>query len=187
MSDDKLNYYEFASQIALPFLGSHETVLKDIFKHLQKKFNLQINSNQKFIDLGSGNGTVIIYCALKCAIKSVGVEINSNLVKETEDRIKNLKENNEIGDRELMKRLDKIEVVQSDLFTITLEAYDFIYIFSLPTMQRYLKHIFQTARQDAVIISYKYPLEHLPLLKKVSELTTSIYEQILSTYFYQRV
>ena len=49
---------KFYSQIDLPFQETRQDHLKEIFKTLEGKFNLQKYSNQVFIDLGSGNGQV---------------------------------------------------------------------------------------------------------------------------------
>ncbi|MFX0177595.1 MAG: hypothetical protein ACFE85_15390, partial [Candidatus Hodarchaeota archaeon] len=79
------------TQLELPFQASDEYFLKEIFEILKKKFKLECNSNQRFIDLGSGDGSVIINFTLRFKLYSIGIEINKNLIIETKERIKNLK------------------------------------------------------------------------------------------------
>jgi 16S rRNA G966 N2-methylase RsmD len=180
MDKEKNFYYDISSQSAFPFLESNEKVLEKIFKVLEKKFHLKAHSDQQLIDLGSGNGSVILYCSLNYDIKSFGIEINSNLVIETEKRIERLKHQN----KALTKRLEKITLIRGDLFNISLDRFDFIYIFSLPTMQKYLNHIFCTAKKNSILISYKYPLENFPYLKEVHILKIKINKKKILTYFY---
>jgi cyclopropane fatty-acyl-phospholipid synthase-like methyltransferase len=182
MENDNNNYYEIISQSALPYLESDERILKKVFAVLEKKFQLSVHSNQQFCDLGSGNGTVIIYCSLHYDIKSIGIEINSHLVKETQERIEALKQMK----KELIPSLEKISLIRGDLFNISLEAFDFIYIFSLPSMQKYLTHVFRTADSETVFISYKYPLRNFPFLHEQCRIKTSLNQREIFTYFYQK-
>ncbi len=182
MDKEEKEYYDISSQSALPFLESNKKVLKEIFKILEKKFHLKAYSDQRLIDLGSGNGAVIIYCSLNYNIKSIGIEINSNLVKETERRIQKLK----LQKKSLRKSLEKINLIRGDLFKVSLERFDFIYIFSLPTIQKYLNHVFITAKNNTIFISYKYPLKNFPFLKEVQVLKTKINKKKVLTFFYQK-
>ncbi len=59
MKDNK--YYELQAQLSLPFLSTSSEALTQIFKTLENRFELKIGSPQKLIDLGAGNGNVIIY------------------------------------------------------------------------------------------------------------------------------
>ncbi|MHA1191085.1 MAG: hypothetical protein ACTSP9_02160 [Promethearchaeota archaeon] len=58
------NYYELQSQLSLPFLSTSSEALAQIFKTLENRFGLKKGSTQKLIDLGAGNGNVIIFSAL---------------------------------------------------------------------------------------------------------------------------
>ena len=155
---DKHNYNEIQSQLALPYLSSHEGVLEGIFNILESKFHLKKKSNQSFIDLGSGNGNVVIYSGINYSIKSIGIEINENLIKEAKDLIKSLN----------WRQRRYIRIMRGDLFQYNLEKYDFIYIFSLPSMQKFLDHVFRTAKKGAVVISYKYSLSNMDKLLKLA-------------------
>ena len=149
------NHYKFHSQLNLPFLETHQEYLVEIFNILQLKFGLIRNSNQELIDLGSGDGRVIMHASLNHGIKSIGIEINETLVKEARMNLKLIKREKN-HEKNLFK---KIKIKTGDIFEEDLGKYDFIYIFSLPTMQKYLTHVFNTAKKDAIIISYKYPLK----------------------------
>ena len=147
----KHDNYEIQSQLALPYLSTHNVVLEGIFKTLEIKFKLKRKSKQSFIDLGSGDGKVVIYSGANYKIKSIGIEINKELVKEANSSLKNLKW--------MTRRY--IRFKNEDFYCQNLEKYDFIYMYSLPSMHKFLIHLFRTIKSGAVIISYKYPLSNM--------------------------
>ncbi len=149
------DYRKFISQLSLPYLGTPLELIPSIFDTLTEKFYLKRNSSQKFIDLGSGNGRIIIFSAVNYGVKSVGIEIDENLIEEAKETIKSLKREKKIH-RKLFKL---IEIRNEDLFTQDLQEYDFIYIYSLPSMQKSLNHVFKTTKPEAIIISFKYELK----------------------------
>ena len=172
------------SQLELPFLETPPDLLEEIFHTLRDKFGLYKNSNQKLIDLGAGNGTVIIYSALNYNIESFGIEINPNLIEETKRRIRILKAKHN-HKKSIIK---KIKIELGDFYQKNLKKFDFIYIYSLPTMQKYLKHVFSTAKKGAIIVSHKYALDGLnSYLKFDYELTQKKGNKEFSTYFYLRL
>ena len=152
----KRKVYDVQSQLTLPFLASHSEVIEGIFNILEKKFGLRQGSNQHFIDLGSGDGSVVIYSAVNYKLRSFGIEINQELFKEAKGSIKRLN----------WKIKHNIRIMKGDLFQQNLEKFDFIYIFSLPSMHKFLLHVFRTAKKGAVIISYKYKLLNIAKLLK---------------------
>ena len=182
MCEKKIN--KFYSQLELPFQETKQVYLKKIFKTLEREFDLRKNSRQIFIDLGSGNGQVIIYSALKYGIRSIGIEIDPILIKEAKKSIRLLKEGNIFK----KKVLRKITLIHGDFYAHNLKDYDFIYIYSLPTMQKYLKHVFQTAKRGVIIISHMYPLKNLThYLESMTKLEHNKENQEISTYFYRRI
>jgi len=180
----KKNKGNFLSQLQLPFLETPLVLLEEIFHILQVKFGLARNSNQKLVDLGAGNGQIIIYSALNYGIKSFGIEINENLIIEAKEKIKLIKK-----EKKFKKRLfRKIKLIQEDFFNISLENYNFIYIFSLPTMQKFLNHVFLTAKSGAIVISFKYPLSNFEKILKLSyKLELKGVQQVLNTYYYVKL
>ena len=180
----KIKQYDIHSQLALPFLETNQDFLRDIFRILKLNFGLKRRSNQKLIDLGSGDGRVIIYSALKYGIKAVGIEINENLVKEAKNNIRLVKKKNTSN----KKDLKQIEIVSGDFFQQNLKNFDYIYIFSLPTMHEYLQHIFRTARIGTTIISHKYPLiqKFFPSLRLDHTLKHEVENSEIFTYYYSK-
>ncbi|MBY8985631.1 MAG: class I SAM-dependent methyltransferase, partial [Candidatus Lokiarchaeota archaeon] len=143
------------SQLELPFLETNRICLHQIFETLEQEFDLKKNSQQVFVDLGAGNGQVIIFSALNYGLKSFGIEIDLTLVEEAKRSIKLLKKLNK-NNKEFLR---KIKIIQGDFYKQNLGNYDFIYIYSLPTMQKFLRHIFQTVKNGTVIISHMYPFK----------------------------
>ena len=176
-------YNRFQSQLDLPFLETPKQSLQELFQILELKFGLTKGSNQKLVDLGSGNGQVVIFSATNYHIKSIGVEINQELIKEANERI-NAKRNEPFVKKKDIKR---IRILNLDFYQINLSSYDFIYIYSLPTMQKYLKHVFFTIKKDAIVISYKYPLEGFEkILTLEFILEAGEKEYRINSYFYRR-
>ncbi len=177
-------YVDLNSQLDLPFLETPLIHLPPIFTTLSKEFGLRQYSKQRFLDLGAGNGQVIIFSAENYSIRSTGIEISPILVEEAICTIRALKKQ-----KRLTKRIfKKIEIIQGDFYEYNLKNYDFIYIYSLPTMQKFLRHVFQTARKDTIIISHKYQLKILEEDLRL-EFKLTLYEgnHKIYTYFYRKV
>ncbi len=177
------DYLKFVSQLSLPFLETPWELIPNIFNLLAEKFNLIHNSSQKLIDLGAGNGRVVIYSALNYGIKSIGIEINHNLMEEAKEIIKTLKQ--EKSYRKELFRL--IELRNEDLFQQNLKDYDFIYIYSLPSMQKSLNHVFKTAKNGAIFISFKYELNGFDsYLQKEYSLEIDQKNKVWTAYYYKK-
>ncbi len=183
MAKNKQNFYNLYSQLNLPYLETKKEFLKNIFEELELKFGLKKKSNLKFIDLGSGDGRVIFYAALNYGLKSTGLEINTNLIKEAKYKLKQLKNRTNYKKR----LIRKIKIKYGDIFQHNLKNYNFIYTFSLPTMQSYLRHVFNSALKDSIIISYMYPLSEFNnylILKDKLDLIGD--DQEISVFFYRK-
>lgn len=178
------NHKSLHSQLALPFRETDSDHLIDIFTTLENKFGLQRNSNQTLVDLGAGNGKIIIFSALHYGLKSIGIEINSTFIAEAKNRIAELRKKPVYP----KKMFQNIQLEVGDLFSQNIQKFDFIYIYGLPTMHKYLNHVFQTAKKGAIIISYKYPIDifktylvlEYKLLKKARN-------QKFGIFFYRKV
>jgi cyclopropane fatty-acyl-phospholipid synthase-like methyltransferase len=181
----KLEIFEtFHSQLDLPFLETDVSFIEEIFKTLELEFGLEHNSKQKLIDLGAGNGSIIIYSALNYNIDSHGIEIDQNLKNEADNRIKLMKKEGKYEKR----RFNKIEIVIGDFYVVNLEKYDFIYIYSLPSMQKFLKPLFKTANKGAIIISHRYPIEdYTSLLRLEYTLKHERAEKEIYSFFYVKI
>ncbi len=175
--------YETQSQQALPFLETDRDFLPEILKTLETKFGLKKDSNQRFADLGSGNGRVVIEVGLSCGIRALGFEINSNLIQEAKTLVKQFKKEK----KHPKARFKKIQFEQADLFQLNLKDFDYIYIFTLPSTFRFLNHVFITAKTGAVIISFKYPFDMFEnYLKLEFVLSQKVENKEISTYFYKK-
>ena len=182
MSDK--DFIKMYSQLDLPFQETKEIYLKKIFKTLEKEFDLKENSKQSFIDLGSGNGRIIIYSAINYRIRSIGIEIDPILIKEAKNSIRLLREAKTFE----KKLLNKITLIHGNFYTHSLKKYDFIYIYSLPTMQKYLKHVFKTAQNGSIIISHIYPLKNLNIYLELKlKLEFDKEDKETFTFFYRRI
>lgn len=179
-----MNFEKLHSQLDLPFLETDIKFIKEIFQTLQYKFGLKSNSKQNLIDLGAGNGSIVIFSALNYNIKSFGVEINQKLINEAISRIRSLKK--EGGNKKRLFRNIKLKL--GDFYLLNLNGYNYIYIYSLPSMHKYLKHVFSTAKKGAIFISHKYPLEGFKsILKDEYRLEHEIAKQKLYTFFYKKI
>ena len=112
MAKKKYNSYSLHSQLDLPYLETNESFIKDIFETLETKFSLKKDSKQRFIDLGCGDGRVVIYATLHYGIQSTGVEINLNLIEEAKSKLKLLQTNKIYKKRQIKKIRSRYE----DLF-----------------------------------------------------------------------
>lgn len=181
---DTNDYEKFLSQLELPFLESKKNYIYRIFEKLELEFGLKKNSQQLFVDIGAGNGKVVIFSALNYGIKSFGVEINLTLVKEAKRSIELLKK----LEKNKKKQLRKIKMIFGDFYKQNLGSYDFIYIYSLPTMQKYLRHVFQTAKNGATIISHMFPFKDF---KECLDLKLKLEHEgenhDVATYFYKKI
>ncbi|MFX1395704.1 MAG: class I SAM-dependent methyltransferase [Promethearchaeota archaeon] len=154
-----------------------------IFTELKDNFRLVKRSKQKFVDLGSGDGRVVIRASMAYEINALGIEIDERLVNDAKSTVKQLRKNKALTHK--VARLIRFKV--GDIFEQDLKKFDFIYIFSLPTMQKYLKHVFSTIKSSTIVISHRYPLEiDNSILKLESKLETKIDERSIYTYFYSK-
>ncbi|MFW9818531.1 MAG: methyltransferase domain-containing protein [Candidatus Thorarchaeota archaeon] len=184
MKRRQINFEKFHSQLDLPFLETDSKLINEIFRILQNKFGLVSNSKQRLIDLGAGNGSIVIFAALNLNIKSYGIEINQELINEANSRIRSLKK-----EGNYKKRLFRnIKLRFGNFYLLNLNNYDYIYIYSLPSMHKYLKHVFSTAKNEAIFISHKYPLVGFEsFLKNEYRLEHEIAQQKLYTFFYKKI
>jgi precorrin-6B methylase 2 len=144
-------FYDIQSQVALPYSPTPEAVIQAAFANLEMGFGLSRGSSQTFMDLGAGTGQIVMYCAKTFKIASFGIEINQSFVRLAQKAIRH-------------EKLKNANVFKGDLFDHHLGAYDYIFIFTLPTIQRFLNHVFETAHRGAIVFTYKYALDQLDSL-----------------------
>ncbi len=79
-----------------------------------------LKAGETMFDLGSGDGRIVIRAAEKFKAKSIGVEFDSSLAKQSEERIKSL-------------GLDKLaHIIEGDLLKQNYESADLITVYLLP-------------------------------------------------------
>lgn len=169
------------TQLALPFQETDEIHLKEIFDELEECFNLIKDSNQRLLDLGAGNGKVIFYSALNYGIKAVGIEINHNLVLEAKRHLKILK----LQKKYPKERFKKIKIKEGDIFEEGVSDYDYIYVFSLPTFNMFLRDLLVRSKDSVVLICYKYPLSNMEeIIELKKEVIHHHPKKDVKSYFY---
>ncbi|MHA1688094.1 MAG: class I SAM-dependent methyltransferase [Promethearchaeota archaeon] len=181
MGRKKEDFREISSKLILPYLETDMESIVEIFRVLEREFGLIRGSKQKLVDLGSGDGRIVIHAAMNYEIEAHGVELDKYYCQQSKKMVKKLKKEN----KSKKKTLKKARFKRGDLFEFNLKNYDFVYVYSYPPMQKYLKHVLKTAKKGAVIISHGYellPFSEFLLLEKMitcrkgkGEISTSFY------------
>ena len=138
-----------------PFLPSFRRKNKKSARHLATVIDLvkHLVSGCRFIDLGSGDGRVVIKFA-QAGFESTGIEINPMLVWWSRIKIKT-------------HGLKNAQIVQSNFWKQNLTQYDVIYIFQLNSVNALLSQKFkQELKPGAIVISVDFFLPGLELIKK---------------------
>lgn len=142
--------------IGAPFMPSYrkrasQTHLSNIIDFL--KFNSSVDTDnqniKKFIDLGSGDGRIVIEFA-QAGFESYGIELNPFLVLWSRWKIKRLGLNN-------------TKIIWGDFWKINFSDFDVFYIFHFQVANNLLAKKF---KNNAVIISFGFVLPGLKLIKK---------------------
>jgi len=141
----KKKSWKFKAQEALPYLATPMHVIESIFKFLKEK-NL-IKKGQRFIDLGAGDGRVIVFASEFYSLISLGLEINENLIETAESEIK----------RKNLSNLCKIE--EADLFNYDISNMDIIYCFFLPSNYKYCAHMVEKVKSGGMVINIRWNLK----------------------------
>ena len=133
------------SQEFLPYMATPTKVIESIFKFLKEK-NL-IKENQRLVDLGAGDGRVIVYASEFYSLISLGLEININLIKTAESEI-------------LRKNLSATcKMKEIDLFNYDISEMDIVFCFFLPSNYEYCSHIIQKVKSGGIVINIKWNLK----------------------------
>jgi tRNA A58 N-methylase Trm61 len=133
------------AQEALPYLATPIHVIESIFKYLNEK-NL-IKKGQRLVDLGAGDGRVIIYASEFYNLISLGLEININLIKTAESEIirKNLS--------------DLCMIKEEDLFNYDISDMDIVFCFFIPSNYAYCSHVIKLIKSGGLVINIKWDLK----------------------------
>ncbi len=117
---------------------------------------INLNENEVFADLGSGEGDVLIRAAEKFNCFCTGFEVNRQLLLEAKRKIKTTPVSN------------KVDVACADLFTVKLSPFDAIYVYPFPTIAaRLSEKIREECRKGAKVLTYDYSLPNFKPAKTV--------------------
>ena len=141
----KKKSWKIETQKVLPYLATPINVIESIFKFLKEK-NL-IKNNQRLVDLGAGDGRVIVFASEFYSLISLGLEININLIKTAESEIirKNLSE--------------RCKIKEKDLFNYDISEMDIIFCFFLPSNFVYCTHIIEMIKSGGIVINIRWDLK----------------------------
>ena len=135
-----------------PFEGTKKRVVKEMIKISKVK------KQDKIVELGSGDGRIVIEFAKKGAIVE-GFEINPILVYLSRRKIK--KENLQ----------DRAKIYWKSFWKINLSKYDIIVLFQFETIMRKLERKIKTeAKKSVRIISNTWKFPSLKLMKQVGKI-----------------
>ncbi len=141
----KKESWKIKTQEDLPYLATPIKVIESVFKFLYEK--KLIKKDDKLIDLGAGDGRIIIHASEFYGIESLGLEINENLIKTAESEIK----------RKNLSEICKIREV--DLFNYDISDKDIIFCFFLPTNYAYCTHMVEIVKPGAIVINIRWDLK----------------------------
>ncbi|MDD4937973.1 MAG: hypothetical protein PHX34_03060 [Candidatus Shapirobacteria bacterium] len=136
-------FYIFYLQL-IPGAFYYPSVEKDIQSLIK---SVKPKSKDIFVDLGSGDGRIII-AAAKMGIKSVGYELNPTLFYKSTKKIKKLH----------LSHLAKIKL--KNFWKIDFNSIDIIYVYQFPKYIKKLEKILNQTNHSITVISYRYPFPH---------------------------
>lgn len=149
----------------LPFLPSSEAVIKAGFSLVKPR------PDDVLVDLGCGDGRVLIYAAKKYGIYCVGYELNPVLVR--------------LARREVRwnKADGLVDIVEGDLFYADLSRFSLVFVYPSPRITRPLSlKILSECRPGCRIIVHDHPLEGIAPLYEVKIPTLSVHVHTVYVY-----
>jgi SAM-dependent methyltransferase len=141
----KKESWKIIAQTDLPYLPTSQIVIEEVFKFLSEKELLK--DKKTLIDLGAGDGRVIIYATEKYGFMTTGLEINSELIQSTQEKINQLNIS------------EKCQVIEADLYDFDISHQDIIFCFILPSSHNYFKHVIENIRPGAIILSIRWAMD----------------------------
>lgn len=133
----------FGEEIAkdVPYVPTPQEVVDAMLKIAN------VNSNDILLDLGSGDGRIVISAAKNHQVKrAVGVEIDPALVAESRRNI------------ERAGVADRAEILQQNLFDTDLSKYTVITMYLLPSVNLRLRHKLLRLKPGTRIVSHAFDM-----------------------------
>jgi len=129
------------SKDAGPYVPSPQSVVSDMLRYAD------VNEKDFLIDLGSGDGRIVLTAAKVFGARGFGVEIKDDLVRKS----------NETAQREGLA--DRVKFMKQDLFKTDMSQATVITMYLLPDTVNLLKDKFlNELRPGTRIVSHDYPL-----------------------------
>lgn len=97
------------------------------------------------VDLGSGDGRLVIEAAKRYGSFSMGIELNPQLVEVAKRRVEEL-------------RLENVVFLNTDVRAVSLEGVTHVVAYLTSRALREIEHVLLTAPKDAVIVTHNYPI-----------------------------
>ena len=124
-----------------PYVPSPQSVVSDMLRYAD------VTANDFLIDLGSGDGRIVLTAAKVFGARGFGVEIKEDLVKRA----------NEAAQKEGLA--DRVKFMKADLFKTDISQATVITMYLLPDTVNLLKDKFLTELKPGTrIVSHDYPL-----------------------------
>ena len=141
----KKKSWKIKTQEDLPYLATPMNVIESIFKFLNDKS--LIKKDHRLVDLGAGDGRVIVYASEFYNLRSLGLEINRNLIKTAESEI-------------IRKNLTELcTIKEEDLFNYDISNMDIVFCFFLPSNYEYCSHLVKMVKSGAIVINIRWDLK----------------------------
>src|SRR5438270_8117921 len=129
------------SKDAGPYVPSPESVVSDMLRYAE------VNDRDFLIDLGSGDGRIVLTAAKVFGARGFGVEIKEDLVRKA----------NEAAQQEGLA--DRVKFIKADLFKTDISQATIITMYLLPDTVNLLKDKFLSELKPGTrIVSHDYPL-----------------------------
>ena len=124
-----------------PYVPSPQSVVSDMLRYAE------VSSNDFLIDLGSGDGRIVLTAAKVFGARGFGVEIKEDLVKRASEAAKT------------QGLADRVKFLKQDLFKTDISQASVITMYLLPDTVNLLKDKFMSElRPGTRIVSHDYPL-----------------------------
>lgn len=131
----------YSSLMGSPYVSSKKKQLEAVFDSIPFKKKV------RFIDLGCGDGRVVMQVAQQYKIQAVGVDINPMMIAWA--RLKNK-----------FARISNIEFRVENIFKTKLEDFDIVYLFLMPKLLTQLTpKLLKETKKDALILSHGFKIE----------------------------
>ncbi len=124
-----------------PYVASPQQVVEKMLELAKPK------AGETLYDLGCGDGRILITAAQRYQTKSVGIEINEKLVKETRQRISQL-------------HLESLaSVQQGDIMQADISRADIVTVYLSTTANETLRPLLERSlKPNTRVVSYDYPI-----------------------------